>query len=256
MASRFHVAANPRDLYPGLSLPVSRLLARTRLALADLHLSVAQARIRHKMEDRDKVGVWWGRGGTWDRYKVGGCGGEGGHSLVDRGLWVCEWGSRGREVHPTPYTLHPTPYTLHPTPYTLHLAPYTLHPPPCTLHPTPYTLHIAHCTLHPTPYTLHPTPCTLHPTPHTLHSIPHTPHPAPCTPHPTPYTVMHYPPPSTSSPHSPAPSSQSSLTRSLLSSWTSLTHWRRRWSLRGSPHPTWRWCWQVGAGGGLGAHTA
>ena len=44
MTTKFVQVAVPRDLLPGLSLPVSRLLGRTRLALAELRLSQAKVR--------------------------------------------------------------------------------------------------------------------------------------------------------------------------------------------------------------------
>jgi hypothetical protein len=54
MAAKFVAGSCPRDLDPAVSLPVSRLLARVRLALAELHLSMARARDAHAADDRQK----------------------------------------------------------------------------------------------------------------------------------------------------------------------------------------------------------
>ncbi len=55
MASKFIQAAVPRDLPPQMTLPVSLLLGRTRLALAELRLEQARARDQHAVADREKV---------------------------------------------------------------------------------------------------------------------------------------------------------------------------------------------------------
>ena len=47
--------AVPRDLPPHVFLPVSYLLGRTRLALAELRLIQAKARDAHAAADRDKA---------------------------------------------------------------------------------------------------------------------------------------------------------------------------------------------------------
>lgn len=54
MAARFVAGACPRDLDHTISLPVSRLLARVRLALAELRLMQARARDAHAAEDRSR----------------------------------------------------------------------------------------------------------------------------------------------------------------------------------------------------------
>ena len=46
--------AVPRDLPPHVSLPVSHLLGRTRLALAELRLSQAKVRDAHAADDRER----------------------------------------------------------------------------------------------------------------------------------------------------------------------------------------------------------
>uniref|UniRef100_A0A7S3QYI0 Uncharacterized protein n=1 Tax=Dunaliella tertiolecta TaxID=3047 RepID=A0A7S3QYI0_DUNTE len=55
MAAKFVTVAAPRDLEHSTSLPVSRLLARVRLALAGLRLMQARARDAHAAEDRNNV---------------------------------------------------------------------------------------------------------------------------------------------------------------------------------------------------------
>lgn len=55
MASRFQSECVPRDLDPAVVVPVSRLLARTRLALAELLLLQAAARDDNKEADQAKL---------------------------------------------------------------------------------------------------------------------------------------------------------------------------------------------------------
>lgn len=55
MATKFVQVATPRDLAPTVTLPVSRLLGRTRLALAELRLTQAHVRDANAMEDREKI---------------------------------------------------------------------------------------------------------------------------------------------------------------------------------------------------------
>ncbi len=54
MANKFVAGSCPRDLHPTISMPVARLLARVRLALAELRLMQARARDAHAADDRQK----------------------------------------------------------------------------------------------------------------------------------------------------------------------------------------------------------